>query len=297
MTTAEWTTTGASPAIYKTPEGEQAVMAMYDKILARWPVPYATATLATRHGATFAISSGPTDAEPQARTAVPPVLLLHGASSNALAWIGDVAALSRRQRVYALDLLGEAGRSSPHRPPWSGPAYVEWLEDVLEKLGYAQAAFVGISQGAWVALKFATAEPQRVARLVLLAPAGVTTARLSFLLRALPLTLLGRRGGEAINRIVMGKQPLDPEAVAYMNLIMTHFKPRVGTLPNFTDAELRRLMMPTLVVAGAQDALYPSARTVARLQKLAPNLAAHLLPEAGHVLHGRGEEIAAFLAA
>jgi pimeloyl-ACP methyl ester carboxylesterase len=194
-----------------------------------------------------------------------------------------------------VDLPGEPGRSSPNRPSWSGPAYAEWLADVLAALGHQQAALVGISQGAWVALKFAAAEPQRVPRLVLLAPAGVTTARLSFLLRALPLTLLGRRGGEAVNRIVMGKDPLAPEAAEYMNLIMTHFKPRVGALPNFTDAELQRLDMPTLLIVGAEDALYPSLQTAARLQDLMPHLTANVVPETGHILHGHSDEIAAFL--
>jgi pimeloyl-ACP methyl ester carboxylesterase len=269
---------------------------MYDKLLAQWPVPNTTVQVPTRHGETFAIVSGPTEPREDAGGAAPlPVILLHGAASNALAWTGDIAALSRRQRVYALDLPGEPGRSSPNRPPWAGSAYIEWLEDVLEGLGIVRACLVGISQGGWVALKFATAQPQRVAALVLLAPAGVTAVRLSFLLQALPLTLLGARGGAVLNRIVMGGEPPDPLAVEYMNLIMAHFRPRVGALPNFDDAELARLAMPTLLLVGLQDAIYPSAQTAARLQGLLPDLTVRLLPDAGHVLHGRGDDIAVFL--
>lgn len=275
--------------IYKSAAGEATVMAIYDKTLSHWPVPHTTAMLPTRRGDTFVITSGPQGA--------PPVVLLHGAASNALAWIGEVETYSRSLRVYAIDLPGEPGRSSPNRPPWSGPAYVEWLGDVLDGLEVERAALVGISQGGWTALKFATACPERVTALVLLAPAGITTARLSFLLRAIPLSLLGRRGGEAINRIVFGKQPIHPDAVAFMDVIMTHFKSRVGALPNFTDAELARLTMPTLLIAGAQDALIDSAKTAERLQKLAPNLTVRVLPEMGHVLHGLGREIAAFLTA
>ena len=154
---------------------------------------------------------------------------------------------------------------------------------------------MGISQGGWTALKFATAQPQRVARLVLLAPAGVTTARASFLLKAIPLSLLGRRGGAAINRITFGKQPIHPDAVAYMNTIMTHFKPRIGALPNFSDEELMRLAMPTLLIVGAQDAIYPSEKTAARLESLLPNLTVRMLPGMGHVLHGVTGEVAGFL--
>jgi pimeloyl-ACP methyl ester carboxylesterase len=273
---------------YKSAAGEQAVMALYDKLLTGWPVPYTTMMLPTRHGDIHVIASGPTGA--------PPVLLLHGAASNALAWMGEIEAISRTLRVYAIDLPGEAGRSDPKRPAWDGPSYVELMEDVLRGLGVKQVALVGLSQGGWTALKFAAAQPERVSRLVLLAPGGVVSVRASFLLRALPLSLLGRRGGEAISRIVRGNQPIDPAAVEYMNVIMTHFKSRVGALPNFSDAELARLTMPVLLILGEQDALFESAKIAARLQKLLPHLTVRLLPDVGHVLHSVSNEIAPFLA-
>jgi pimeloyl-ACP methyl ester carboxylesterase len=134
-----------------------------------------------------------------------------------------------------------------------------------------------------------------VTKLVLLAPGGVVPVRASFLLRAIPLTLFGRRGAEAINRITFGKQPIHPDAVAYMNVIMTHFKPRVGALPNFSDAELEKLCMPTLLIVGAQDALFPPDKLAARLQKTAPNVTVRMLPEMGHVLHGVTGDVLAFL--
>jgi pimeloyl-ACP methyl ester carboxylesterase len=274
--------------IYKSTAGEQAVMDLYDQMLAAWPVPYTTAMLATRHGDTHVIASGPADA--------PPVILLHGAASNALAWGGDVPFLSRTFRVYAIDLLGEPGRSSHNRPDWSGPAYVEWMEDLLGGLGIERAALVGISQGGWTALKLATARPERVTRLVLLAPGGVVPVRASFLLRVLPLSLLGRRGAEAINGITFGNTPIHPEVAAYMNVIMSNFKPRIGALPNYSDEELARLTMPTLLIVGAQDALFPSERTAARLEQFVPNLTVQMLPEMGHVLHGLASDIACFLA-
>jgi pimeloyl-ACP methyl ester carboxylesterase len=115
-------------------------------------------------------------------------------------------------------------------------------------------------------------------------------------LAALPLSLLGRRGGEAISRIVRGNQPVHPTAVEFMNVIMTHFKSRVGALPTFSDEELARLTMPTLLILGEQDALFASAKIAARLQALLPHLTVHMLPDKGHVLHGV-EDIAPFLVA
>jgi pimeloyl-ACP methyl ester carboxylesterase len=273
--------------IYKTEEGQRTIMAYYDRILATWPVPHDEFYVETRQGRTFVIASG----DP----ALPPVVLLHGASSNALSWIADVPQIAACLRVYAVDRPGEPGRSDPYRAPYEGPAHVEWLSDLFAGLGLASASLVGISQGGWNALKFATAAPERLPRLVLLAPGGVTMPRPSFLLRAIPLTFFGQRGAEALNRVVTGDVPMDPDALAYMNVIMTHYKPRVGSSPTFTDDELRRLTMPVLLIVGARDTLLPSEKTVARLGAVLPNLTTIMLPDQGHVLHAHAGAMVEFL--
>jgi pimeloyl-ACP methyl ester carboxylesterase len=262
--------------IYKSAEGERVIMEHYDRVLARWPAPYEPLYVDTRHGRTFAIASG----DP----AAPALVLLHGSASNAVFWISDAVAYSPYYRVYAVDIPGEPGRSAHNRPDWNGPAFGEWMEDVLDGLHIAKASLLGISQGGWTALKFATARPERVEKLVLLAPGGVAPARPSFLLRAIVFSMMGRRGAEAINRIVLGDQTILGEALVYMNEIMTNFKPRIGAQALFSDEELSRLTMPVLLIAGGRDAILPSEKTVARLQKLLPRLTVDLRPTAGHAL-------------
>jgi pimeloyl-ACP methyl ester carboxylesterase len=274
-------------SLYKSTEGQRVVMMHYDRLLARWPVSSETVRVATRYGETFGVVSG--------QASAPPLVLLHGANSNALAWGGDVTEFSRFFRTYALDVIGEPGRSAASRPPWTGPAYAEWLTDVLDGLNLSATALVGISQGGWLALKFATQQPARVTRLVLLAPGGIAAPRLSFLLRAIPLSFMGRWGAEAINRIVFGRQPIAAEVEIFMNEIMTHFRPRIEPQPLFTDGELAALTMPILLLAGAEDALLPSEKTAGRLSRLAPDVTARILPHTGHVLHMLAPEIVPFL--
>lgn len=277
----------SSASIYKSPAGQRAIMAFYDAVLARWPVPHQTRALPTRHGSTFVISSG--------AEAAPPLVLLHGAGSNAVAWVGDVAQYSRHFRTHAVDIPGEPGKSAQHRAAWDGPAYAEWLEDVLDGLGAPAAALLGISQGGWTALKFATWQPERVSRLALLTPGGVAPARTWFLLRAIALSMLGRPGAEAINRIVLGRQPLPAEAVRYMDMILTHFRPRIGAQPLFSDDDLARLTMPVLLLLGARDAILPTEKIAARLGRLLPNLTALMLADKEHVLHNTAAQVLPFL--
>jgi pimeloyl-ACP methyl ester carboxylesterase len=273
--------------IYRSPAGEKEIMAWYDKVLARWPVPHEDLTLPTGHGDTFIIASG--------KASAPPLFLLHGSASNAVSWIGEIADYSRYFRVYAVDIPGEPGRSSHNRPSWNSPAYGEWMEDILEALKIQKASLLGLSQGGWTALKFAVNHPERVERLVLLTPAGIVPVRLSFLLRVIPLMFFGRNGAEAINRITFGPQPVSDEAVAYMNVIMTNFKARTGSMTMYSDKELKHLIMPVLFIGGARDPIHNTPAVARRLQKLLPQLTSVILPEAGHVLINTTGRTAPFL--
>lgn len=275
-------------SIYKTPAGKKAILAAYDAVLARWPVPYETMHIPTRHGDTFVIACG--------NETAPSLVLLHGAGSNSAIWMGDVEAYSRHHRVYAVDLIGEPGKSAPNRPAWDGSAYAEWLEDVFDALKIESATLIGTSQGAWTALKFATSAPERVDKLVLLTPGGITPDRLSFLVRIIPLSMLGAWGRKRINRLLFGSQPVPNDVEDFMTLVMTHFKSRMGTLPLFSDEELQRLTMPTLVLIGAEDALRDGEKIIARMRELAPYLTATIIPNEGHALIHTQDHILAFFA-
>ena len=264
-------------------------MAFYDAALARWPVAHETFTLPTRHGDTFIIASG--------EESTPPLVLLHGSASNAVSWIGDIVEYSQHFRVYAVDLPGEPGRSAENRPAWDGPDFAEWLEDVLDGLKIQKASLLGISQGGWTALKFATTRPECVTKLVLLTPGGVVPTRSSFILSAVMLSVLGRWGAQRINRMVCGKQPIHPEAVKFMDAIYTHFNTRIEKEVLFSDAALQCLSMPVLFIGGAQDVLFDVDAAAQRMQKLVPQLQGMIIPEMGHALINLSGHIMPFLTA
>jgi pimeloyl-ACP methyl ester carboxylesterase len=278
-----------SESIYKSPAGEKAIMALYDALLARWPVPFTTLNIASRHGSTFVIASG--------RESAPPLILIHGAASNSAMWAGDVTEYSAHYRVYAIDLLGEAGKSAPVRPDWRSAAYAEWLGDVLDALKIRRAIFIGLSQGGWTALKFAITHPERVEKLVLMTPGGITFDRVSFALRAIPLSFFGPWGIERINRMVFSPLPVPAEVNEAITVIMDNFKPRIGVLPIFSDEELRRLTMPTLLLMGQEDALRDSRKVAERMRTLVPTLTATIIPWAGHALYNTTGDVMPFLAA
>jgi pimeloyl-ACP methyl ester carboxylesterase len=277
----------AELTLFKTPEAGQEAMRIYDAVLARWPVPYQSRSVSTRFGDTFVITCGDETS--------PALVLLHGAGTNSATWFADIAALSREFRVYAVDLIGEPGKSAPSRPDLSGPAFTDWMEDVLAGLKLQKVSLVGMSLGGWAVLKFAIDHPERVEKLVLMCTGGVVLPRASFLPRVILFSLLGKPGYNLLKRMFIGNLPLSEDLDRFMAIIARQFRSRIEEPPVFSDEQLRRLNMPVMVIAGAKDAVYPSARCIERLRRLVPRLTDLLLPEAGHALAGLGRPILSFL--
>jgi 2-hydroxy-6-oxonona-2,4-dienedioate hydrolase len=95
-----------------------------------------------------------------------PLLLVHGGWGGAhFHWSSVWERLARSHRVIAPDLPGLGDVDQPPRPSVS--AYAEWLEELLDGLGVAQAWAVGNSFGASVAWSLAARTPERCTGLTL----------------------------------------------------------------------------------------------------------------------------------
>lgn len=183
-------------AVYRSPEGEREVLRRYRELLDRWPVPAEHLRVPTSEGETFVVAGGPADA--------PPVVLLHGSSTNSAVWLGDVPHWAPHLRLYAVDMVGEPGLSAQSRPALGSDAPARWLGDVLDGLGLKRAALVGASLGGWFALDFATRHPERVERPALICPGGIGRQKAGAVLLALLLRPFGTWGQRASMRFALG---------------------------------------------------------------------------------------------
>jgi pimeloyl-ACP methyl ester carboxylesterase len=279
-------------SIYKSAEGERAVRERYLEILKRWPVPNQQLRVPTREGETFIVVCGDESA--------PLLLLFHGSRANSAMWMGDVRAWAEHFRIYAVDLIGDAGLSAPSRPPLGSEAHALWLDDVMQALSLTQASLVGVSFGGWLALDYATRRPQRVESLVVLCPGGVGRQKLSIVFKTIPLRMLGAWGTRKAGELVLGRAPGNPSpAVNYfmqfMSLIHKNFRPRMVKMPVFSDDALKLLSMPVLAILGGQDVLLDSAETKRRLEQNVARAEIRYFPEAGHFIPGQTAPILRFL--
>ena len=154
-----------SDPVFRSDADAVEVMREYRAVLDRRPVPKQEIELPTSQGATFVLACGPETA--------PPVVLFHGAQANTAAWRPDIVLWSSRFRLYAVDMIGEAGLSARVRPPLIDDTHAIWLDDVFKGLGLARAALVGTSLGGWLALDYAMRRPSRASALALVCSAGI----------------------------------------------------------------------------------------------------------------------------
>ncbi len=279
--------------IYRSEAGERAVRERYLQVLKRWPVANEQLRVPTREGETFVIASGAPDA--------PPVVLLHGSAFNSAMWMGDVAAWSEHFRVYAVDVIGQAGASAASRPPYASEAYALWLDDVLDALHVPRAALVGLSLGGWIALDYAIRRGSRVQSVVLLCPAGVgreTVSMFTLLFVIAPLLALGRWGRRKAMAMTLGPAPRAQGAHAVNKLssvVFAHFRPNMARVVRFGDAALRRLAMPLLLIVGERDAMLDSRETRARIERNVPRAEVLWLSGVGHRITGQTAPILEFL--
>jgi proline iminopeptidase len=145
--------------------------------------------------------AGPAAAKAQPGT--PPLLFLHGGPGyNSYSFEAQAGrALERELTMIYLDQRGSGRSERPWTGAYSVPIMVEDIEALRKQLGVPKLALVGHSFGGALALEYAAAYPQHVAKLVLVSAASdipaACAARVAFLERRYAADLAKARAAAA----------------------------------------------------------------------------------------------------
>jgi pimeloyl-ACP methyl ester carboxylesterase len=270
---------------FKSAEARERYLAYYDEHLATWPVASEQRVIHTDDGDTFMLVSGPPDA--------PPVVLLPAGRANALCWEPLVVGLSERFRVYALDAIYDDGRSVNTRPIKTIGDATGWLDRLFDDLGLTHdVTLMGISFGAWLTAEYALHAPERLAKVVWIAPVGVTLPMSGqFLARSMACLIPAESTYRWVSEWIMPdaarKEPefLDG-AIEEMALSEKCFVFRLwpgGGPRKLKDEELAELKMPVLYVVGANERICSDPKVAQeRARTLMPDVRTVMIPGAGH---------------
>ena len=230
------------------------------------------------------------------------LLLVHGLAGCWQNWLEQIPHFGDRHRVIALDLPGFG--HSP-MPSWeiSIPAYGRLVHDFCDAVGVGdRAAIVGNSMGGFVAAEAVSSEPERFARLALVAAAGISTASM----RPEPAALAGRLAvGLAPLALSYQETALKRPRVRHSAFRSIFYKPnelrqellyeqysngtgKPGFLPALTTLigydfidRLEVVDTPTLIVWGRNDLIVPPA-DAAEYGRLLANSSTVIFDRTGH---------------
>jgi pimeloyl-ACP methyl ester carboxylesterase len=230
----------------------------------------------------------------RAEGAGPPVVWLQGLNADHTAWSAQIATFREHYRCIAIDNR-DVGRSGRAVAPYRLAALADDVRAVLDAEAVEDAHIVGLSMGGGVAQELALAAPEWVRSLTLVSSFARPDARLVEIL-------------DAWRAIYPQLGPADFARQAYPWLFTWRFFERPANLRNLrryaedlahpqepaafarqigaslahdTRDRLPRLRLPTLVVAGAEDALVPT-HLVRELAALIPGARYVELPGVGH---------------
>src|SRR5262245_29866393 len=217
----------------------------------------------------------------------PPLVVLHG-SSGAGTWLPFMASLAESFDVIV-----------PEHPGFGDSDTPDWLDtihdlayfylDVLDALDLEAVHLVGASLGGWIAAELAIRNTRRLCTLTLVGAAGLHVQDVAqidpFLLtdeqRIRAFFHDQARADEAVQRLLRPEL----EDVVMKNRIATaklSWQPR-GYDPHLAKW-LHRIDVPTLLIWGADDRLFPREHAAAYREHIR-GAKAVIIPECGHVAH------------
>jgi pimeloyl-ACP methyl ester carboxylesterase len=233
--------------------------------------------------------TGPRDA--------PVILFIHGFGSSLHTWEEWASALESRYRIVRFDLPGNGLSDPDPEGDYSDERSHKLIVTLMDGLGLVQVGIAGHSIGGRLAWTFAARHPQRVDRLVLVAPDGFASPGFEY-----------GRAAEVPASMALMRYVL-PEPLLKMSLAPAYADPAVLTpalttryhemmlAPGARQAMLARMRQtvltdpvpllrgiqaPTLLIWGEQDAMIPFANAADYLGAL-PNARLSALPGVGHL--------------
>ncbi len=230
-------------------EGRKIYLKAYDEVMGAMPSSTAIHDINTSWGTVRAYEWLNWE-----NSSEPPVVLLPGHSSGAPMWQKNMKGFTKNHTVYAVDALGDAGKSTQSVPLENIDAVTDWISETLDELCIKRAHVVGHSFGGGYAANFALRHPGQVQTLTLLEPAfalsippfstlfWASVASMSFLPEAWRNYGLAKISGADASDVVS-----DDPIARMVKAAATYYSLSLPTPKTLTTAELAKLDMPVYV--------------------------------------------------
>lgn len=267
-------------SIFKNEAVEQDYHLCYERSLALFEMDYISLHIPTACGETHVLCFG----DPNKK----PLLLLHGMTMSSTMWYPNIMQLVQEHCVYAIDVMGDFGKSKPLAAIRGRKDAQLWLLEVMNALQLDKVDLAGHSMGGFLALNVALTHPERLSKLILYAPAATFhKVNWRFFTKVYPALLFHteKRIDNAFKWFSGKGEPLHPVFRSQVIAGYQHAKPLLQIAPSvFSKEEFISFHVPTLLLIGEKEVIYPAKKAAANAHNMIPQLESHLIPGASHSL-------------
>ncbi len=267
--------------LFKNRDGKERYYRNYNQTLKQWPVPFDEHYVKTSFGDTYIIECGKKKGEP--------VVFMHGLMDSSATWFSNVEGLGKHYRLILIDSIMDTGKSRPVRLPLNIKELTDWFSEVIGFLNVRKAHLVGHSIGGFVSFHIARRIPERINKLILLAPTGVfSNISLKYIIKAGLRTILFP-GPKAIDKIInLSLAPANSSLAGHPVLKLSrsaalNSKFRSRIIPLFSG--VKKYEKPVLLLLGEYDWLFNMKKTVNNAEKNMAYIKIEIINGAGHMLH------------
>jgi pimeloyl-ACP methyl ester carboxylesterase len=214
------------------------------------------------------------------------LLLVHGACSNTSIWVNQLASLSKKLRVIAIDLPGH-GKTEASTDKGTIERYADHVAGFMQEIGLQKAAIGGTSMGGMVVQQVSLKYHGIVDKLVL----HDTAAKIPVSNEALELY---RNHFESTQKLLSELSFSKKTVKTNPALVRQHVQEDLKTdrkvatddyeatsAVDFTSM-IGKISIPTLIIRGADDLLIPESMTQFLHNKIKGSTL-EVIPDAGHV--------------
>lgn len=228
----------------------------------------------------------------------PLLLMLHGVTGHAEAYVRNLAAHAEHFDVWAIDFIGHGYSSKPNHP-LEIPHYIDQVTAVMDTLGAEKAFLAGESLGGWVSARLAQLHPERVEK-VSLNTMGGTMANPEVMKRLYTLSMEAaedptwERVKARLEWLMADPSMVTPDLIrtrqqifeqpdwkmaATMNMALQDPETRRRNM--LSDDDLRAISVPALIIWTSKDPSGPVDEG-RRIASLIPGARFEVIDGAGH---------------
>lgn len=228
-----------------------------------------------------------------------PLILVHTIGQSYYTWRKLFYRLSENYRVIALDLPGHGYSDRPYTFGYTIEEYGEMLCRFMDALGIESAHFLAFSMGCAYVTHLALTHPERVGRMVLLSPGGVTVD-MPLAVRMIDSPIFGSIACRLYNTSTVEKI-LNSAVFDLTNItsevVQEYYRPASDpdgrkairhSLQYFDDesliSNLRNLTIDALILEGSEDK-WRSQQEIEMLHAAMKTASFAVVRNAGHLLH------------